>query len=179
MQRLDERVDVLGVLDEFDVAERRRDALGRVHRQAALPAVGRLRPQTVLGVDDQRCAGEACRDPPEDAGLGVVGVHDVGAQRAQQSHELAERPEVVERVVRAGEGGYVDVLDAHRGEVGHVGSGGRHADHLVAGGVERSQLRPEQPVEAHVGGGDVDDARPFPRDRPAHDRSPPHRTAPR
>ena len=44
-------------------------------------------------------------------------------------------------------------------ELGDVRARRRHADHLVAGGGERPQLRAEQQREAHVGGGDVDEAR--------------------
>ena len=154
----DEGVDVLGVLDELDVAERGGDPFDGVDR-AAVAASDRsgcaYSPCWVLTTSGH--PGQPPGDAAEDARLRVVGVEDVGAQRAEQPHELAERPQVLERVVRAGEGGHVDVADAHRGEVGDVRSGGRHADHLVAGVGEGPQLRPEQPVEAHVGGGEVDD----------------------
>ncbi len=118
-------------------------------------------------------------DAAEDAGLRVVGVDDVGAQRVEQPQELAERAQVVERVVRAGEGGHVDVADAHGVEVGDVGPGRRHADDLVAGAGEGLQLRSEQPVEAHVGGGDVDDSRLAASHAAADQRSTCHRSAPR
>ena len=184
VERVDEGVDVLGVLDEFDVAERGGDPFGGIHRDPSLPAIGGLRPQPVLGVDHERGTGEAGGDASEDARLRVVGVDDVGAQRAQQPQELAERTEVVERVVRAGEGRHVDVGDAHGAQVVDVRSQRRHADHLVAGVGERPELRPEQPVEAHVGGGDVDDPRRGTGGPPAHSgpasrRSDGHRSASR
>ena len=74
-------------------------------------------------------------DPAEDARLGIVGVHDVGAQRVEQPQELAECAQVVERIVRTGERGHVDVPDAQSVEVGDVRPGRRHADHLVAGSL--------------------------------------------
>ena len=138
MERVDERADVFGILHEFDVAEGGGDALGGVHRHPALPPIGRLGPQAVLRVDDERRAREPGGDPAEDAGLRVVCVHDVGSQLAEQPHELAERSNVVEGIVRPGERGHVDVVDAHRGEVRDVWARRRHPDHFVAGGRERA-----------------------------------------
>jgi hypothetical protein len=51
------------------------------------------------------------------------------------------------------------VSDARRLEPLGVGPGCRRAHHLVARRGERPQLRAEQQLEAHVGGGDVDDLR--------------------
>jgi hypothetical protein len=76
-------------------AERRGHPLGRVHRPAALPPVGGLGVQPVLGVHHQRHPGQPPGDPPEDAGLGVVGVQDVGrtAAAAARAARTPARPE--------------------------------------------------------------------------------------
>ena len=153
------REDVLLVLDQLDVGESGSDALQDVHGQAAGEAVGGLGVEAVLGVDHQRDPGQAGRDPSVDAGLGVVGVDDVGAEPTEQPVQLAEREHVL--VGRAGPGGVTQrmVHDAVGLQGGDERSRCRRGVDLEAGVPERPQLGPEQQLEADVGGGDVEEPR--------------------
>ena len=75
--------------------ECRSHPLGGVHGQASLPAIRRLRIQTVLGVHDQRHTQHTAEDAPQNAGLRVVGVDDVGANLTDQLRELHEGAQVL------------------------------------------------------------------------------------
>ena len=151
---------VFGVLDQFRVRAGGGDAFRHVHGRAAAPAIGGLGVEAVLRVHHYRNAGQPAGDAAEDARLRVVRVQDVGLLDAQQAHQLPEGAKVVGDARPAGEAVDCDVADAVCRERGDVGAGGRHADHLVAGCPERTQLRAEQPVEAHVGGREVHQSRP-------------------
>ena len=66
----------------------------------------------VEGVDDDRCSAQASRHPAEKAGLGGVGVNDAEALSADQSDQLKENGEVLQRCDLANEAREPPGLDA-------------------------------------------------------------------
>ena len=90
--------------------------------------------------------------PTEDPRLGVVRMHDVGAQLAEHRDHLADREDVGHRIVGTREVGERFMLDPPRLELGHVRPGCRAGDHLVTELGERPELRTQEQHKADVGG---------------------------
>ena len=84
------------VLDQLGVRARGGQALQPVDGGPPGPGVLGGGVEAVDGVDHHRHPGRPAPQPPVDAGLGRVGVHDVGAQSAQQLVQLRRRPDVVQ-----------------------------------------------------------------------------------
>ena len=98
---------------------------------------------------------------PYTPGFGLCVCTIAGRSSAEHRHELGQRlrrprASAIERVAWLQR----DVADAARLERLDVRTRRRHADHLVARGRERLELRTEQQLEADVGGGHVHDERP-------------------
>ena len=151
-------LEVLGVLEELHVGAHGGDPLEGVHDRLPQQRVLGCRVEAVHGVDD---AGHSCRsgrDPPVQAGLGVVGVDDVRPEFPEQALELDQGQDVLSD----GDGpcGMFQwhVGDAPGGELVDEGTRRGHADDLHAGVGERPQLRAEEEGQADVRRGDVDEA---------------------
>ena len=86
---------VVGVLDQLGLRAGRGRPLGPVHQGAPDPGVLGGGVETVDRVDHHRHPGQPGRHPPVDAGLGVVGVHDVRPEPPEQLHQLEQRPGVL------------------------------------------------------------------------------------
>jgi hypothetical protein len=150
---------ILFVLHQLGVGEQGGDPLEHVHGELASPPVLRLRVEAVLGVHHQRHPGRSGGDASVDAGLGVVRVDDVGAEPPEEAVELEQRLGVAAQVGRSGGVAQGVVHDAVGLEGGHVGPGRGGSVDVVAGGLERTELRPEEQLQADVGGGDVEQLR--------------------
>ena len=87
--------EVFLVLDQLGVRARGGQAFHPVDGGPPGPGVLRGGVEAVDGVDHHRHPGRPAPQPPVDAGLGSVGVHDVGTQSAQQPVQLRRRPDVV------------------------------------------------------------------------------------
>ena len=110
------------------------------------------------GVDDHRNPRGAGGKPAVDARFRIVGVDDRGPEICEDAAELAERRDVAMRSHRPRRVPQRYVLDAPRLELLDIRSRCRYADRLVAGALERLELRSEQQRQADVRGGDVQEA---------------------
>ena len=87
-----------------------------------------------------------------------MGVHDVGAEIAEEARQFEQRAEVTvwghgARRVNERKVAHAACLDR-----GHVPSGRGGAEHLVTRRDERAELRSEEEFETHVRGGDMNQA---------------------
>ncbi len=134
--------------------------------------------QAVDGVHDHRDAGGPGGEAAVEPRLRVVGVDEVGSLGGEEGAQLGEGTQVLAGGHGPGGVGEREVADAAPLERVDVRPGRRGAQHLVAGGGEGLELGTEEPVEAHVGGGDVDQLRPSrppPLGRGAHRVAPAYR----
>ena len=117
-------------------------------------------------VHDRRHPGDPRGDAAVDPGLGVVRVHDVGAELPEAASGARRAPRDPDRERTSGSrvcsGTWRMPLRSSSAE--NV-PGRRHPDHLVARVRERLELRSEEQRQADVGRGDVDEARPGHRQR--------------
>jgi hypothetical protein len=170
--QLPQHVDVLHVLEELRVRARGGHAFERVEDH---PLRERVLGEHVQPVDGVHDGGDACHprgQPPVEAGLRVVRVHEVRCQPAEEPAQLEQGLDVRTRGHGPGRVRQRLVTDAPARELLDVRARGRRADHLVAGGGERPELWPQQQRQADVGARDVDDPRPPPPDGVAHDSAP-------
>ncbi len=151
-----ERGQVLLVLDQLGVRARGGQALHPVDGNPTDQGVISGGVEAVDGVDHDRHPGRPAAQPPVDAGLWSMRVHNVGPQFAQQPVQLRRCPHVVEDRHAPGGMAQGDMADARALQFGHEGAGCGDADHVIAGGRERGQLGPEQQGQGHVRRGDVD-----------------------
>ncbi len=146
-----ERLDVFGVLHELGVGASRRQPLEAVDGEALGEWVVTLRVQAVHRVDDDRDARRAGRESAVHAGLGIVGVDDVGTQPLEVVVQLGPGPDIAAEGDRSA--GVLDRLErdpARRDRV-RVGARCRHGDHVVARLGEGLELRPQQQLQGDVG----------------------------